>query len=340
MPDPIAQRMSRILTMIAYVRRRPEGVPIKELAGYLGCSEEDVASDINAALLCGAPPYQPSDYVNAGIEGGRVFMSFADHIPRPVALTLQEGMALLAALRSLPVGVAKQETIAALRAKVSGLFFGGNKRKLREVGRRIRLGGRPPAHGAALKLLEEAAEKGEEVRMEYYTASRNAMTERELRPYGLVEHGGVWYVVGWCMMRDKELPFRVDRIRRVEKTGQRFEPPKNFDLGRYAADEMFFPTSRDLKVRIRLAPDLVRWVRDERLGHDVEEMPDGSGVLRLSVSRAEWLLGWLMQHGTRAEVLSPPALRKKMVEHCDAVLGLYGDVPGTEEEAQPPAPSI
>ncbi|HRU04934.1 MAG TPA: WYL domain-containing protein [Candidatus Brocadiia bacterium] len=325
MPDPVAQRLTRILTMIAYVRRRPEGVPIGELTQYLGCTREELVADIDAALLCGAPPYLPSDYINAGIERGRVFISLADHISRPIALTLQEALAVLLALDSLPAGMAANEVVRGLRGRILGLFPGQGRREIQRIGRRLRLGGQPGPLGQTLGVLEEAIRDSEEVRIEYYTASRDAMSERVVRPYGLVEQGGMWYAVGWCLMRDRELPFRVDRIRRIEKTGQRFDPPKDFDIARYAREEMYFPTSRDLHAAIRLAPDLVRWVMDERFAGAIEPQEDGAAVLTLSVSRWEWLLSWLLQYGPKAEALRPPALRSKMIEACDAALANYAE---------------
>ena len=321
----LPDNLTRLLTMVAYARRAPEGVPLQELADYLGCSEQEIIEDLDRVLLCGVPPYLPSDYINAGVEAGRVYIMFADHISRPINLTALEAMALLAALRSLPVGVKEQEAVAALRERITGLFSGPGRERLLEADRSIRLGGREPGSGSTLQVIEQAIERGEEVRMEYYTASRNEMSERRLLPYGLVEHGGHWYVVGWCLTRERELPFRVDRIRKIEATGERFETPRNFDLERYTQSEMYFPTARDLRVRIRLAPVLVRWVEDDPPGQEIQRTPDGGAMLQVSVSRAEWLLSWLLQHGGQAEALDPPELRRRMVEHCNATLAAYGE---------------
>ena len=325
MAEKVAQRLTRILTMIAYVRRRPEGAPLAEVAAYLGCSEDQVLKDIDVALLCGAPPYLPSDYVNAGVEGDRVFISFADHLQRPINLTVPETLGVLLALNALPVGVAEYETLAALRSKILGLLPGGGGRKLRKLGRRIRLSERRPGHDRNLHLIEEAISRRVEVRMTYYTASRDAMSERDVRPYGLVEHGGHWYLVGWCRLRERELPFRVDRIRRLELKEETFTPPEDFDLETYSRPEMFFPTSRDLAVTIRLGPDRVRWVREERLHGELRTTPDGGALLELRISRPEWLLGWTFQHGAEAEILSPDSVREKMLERCEATLALYGE---------------
>ena len=329
MPDRVSQRLNRMLTMVAYVRRHADGVPVREVADYLGCTPQDVAHDIDAVLMCGVPPYLPSDYINAGIDGGRVFISFADHIHRPINLTLQEALALLLALRSLPVRASAEDAVGPLRSKIMRLLPGRGQ-ELRRIGRRIRLGGRRSALGRTLHMLDEAIAASRVVHMEYYTASRNDMTERDLEPYGLIEHGGNWYVVGRCRVRQRELPFRVDRIRRLETTEQTFQTPADFRLEAYRSAEMYFPTSRDVRVRIRVAPELVRWIREERPPSEIEPAPDGGAFVSLSVTHAEWLLAWLIQHVELAEVVSPVALRQKMVSFCDAALAVYS--------LSPPAP--
>lgn len=55
-------------------------------------------------------------------------------------------------------------------------------------------------------------------------------TAREIDPYGVLLFSGVWYVHGWCHLRQDTRTFRVDRIRRVDVLPQRFEPPVDFDL--------------------------------------------------------------------------------------------------------------
>ena len=324
MPDPLPQRVKRILTMIAYVRRRKDGVPLRDLADYLGCSPQEVASDIDAVLMCGVPPYLPSDYINAGIEGDRVFISFADHIHRPINLTLQEALALLLALRFLPVGASAPSAVGRLRSKIARLLPGRGG-ELRRIGRRIRLGGARTALGRTLYTLEQAIAESREVHMKYYTASRDAMTERDLRPYGLIEHGGNWYTVGRCLLRNRDLPFRVDRIREIDLTDRTFRMPGDFDIEKYRAAEMYFPTSRDIRVRIRVAPELVRWIREERPPSEVELAPDGGAFVTISVTHAEWLLSWLIQHTTSAEAIEPPEVRGKMMRFCDAALAVYGE---------------
>lgn len=55
-------------------------------------------------------------------------------------------------------------------------------------------------------------------------------TAREVDPYGVLLLGGLWYVHGWCHLRQGTRTFRVDRIRRIDVLPRQFDPPANFDV--------------------------------------------------------------------------------------------------------------
>jgi predicted DNA-binding transcriptional regulator YafY len=71
--------------------------------------------------------------------------------------------------------------------------------------------GTPPASETALTLAE-AAQRNRRVRASY-TSYAGAETTRELSPYGLVVHGGRWYLAAYDHGRDDLRTFRVDRMR-------------------------------------------------------------------------------------------------------------------------------
>jgi predicted DNA-binding transcriptional regulator YafY len=62
-----------------------------------------------------------------------------------------------------------------------------------------------------------------------YRSYRDAETEREFDPYGLVYRMGYWYTVGYCHLRSELRTLRLDRIVSVEEREQSFQPPANFD---------------------------------------------------------------------------------------------------------------
>lgn len=315
-------RLQRILLMVPYIQQHP-GIRVQDVAAYLGCPPETILADLDAVLLCGVPPYLPNNYIDVVLEGDRIQLAFAEHFKRPVNLTFEEALSLNLALRRLPLTQRGMEAAAELRRKVLALLPSGTRALWRDARRRLNVGASQKGLQERIARLEQAIESGREVRMEYYTASRDEMTRRDVRPYGLIEHNGEWYLVGHCLLRDRELPFRVDRIRELELLDRTFEPPANFDIEKYRRPQMYFPTSRDLRVKLRVAPELARWVREENPTGRIRKLPDGSLILHLSVSQPQWIISWVMSRAGQVEVLAPEALRRKVAESCRAALAGY-----------------
>jgi predicted DNA-binding transcriptional regulator YafY len=77
--------------------------------------------------------------------------------------------------------------------------------------------GTPPQSETALALAE-AAQRNRRVTASY-TSHQGAETSRTISPYGLVVHGGRWYLAAYDHDREDLRTFRVDRMRGVEMQG-------------------------------------------------------------------------------------------------------------------------
>jgi proteasome accessory factor C len=324
-----AQKANRILTMIPIIRNRP-GIKITELAKQLGVTERTIMTDLDSILMCGVPPYLPNDYIGVYVDPNQgVQVQFADQFTRPVSLTYMEALSLRLALENVPA--VKGGGARRLAAKLDQLL----PKSLRS-GKRFRTPGPPGSMLARIQTLERATLERREADIEYYTASRDEMTRRVVRPYALIEHQGYWYVVAFCTMRKRELPFRVDRIKCARLMEERFEVPPDFDIAKYRRPAMYLPSEREVTVRVRVTPEAVGRFRFARTGgaasagsegmpsiKDLRHMKDGSAEIALSVSRPKWLISWALQHTDSVEILSPPELREEMRTACESLLDLY-----------------
>src|SRR5258708_24799099 len=81
---------------------------------------------------------------------------------------------------------------------------------------------------STVTVLSSAIQTGQCVRLQYRSA-RSDVTERVFAPHGVVYHGGLWYTIGYCHLRQEQRLFRLDRIQQVEVTSETFSPPVNFD---------------------------------------------------------------------------------------------------------------
>lgn len=315
--------------MIPLIRARP-GIRIPELASIFGVHEDEIWEDITEVLtMCGVPPYLPHNYFVFSIKGDRVWIRFAEHLSRPVHLTLQEALAIDLALRSVSGGRPPQWLHAAprLRKKLSELLGGSDRKALETLDRSV--GGRKPSDLVTdtIRLIKESMQRNLCVEIEYYTASRDRVSRRVVEPYGLIDHKGFWYVVAQDRLRGQQVPFRVDRIRTAEiAPDEEYEVPDDFKIESWRRDEMWTSDSSDVDVKVRFSPTVAGRIREDSERGTIRELPDG-GILktfRISRNRPRWLFTHLARFGAHAEISAPKELRAGMAAFLEEMLAPYG----------------
>ncbi len=330
--------------MIPLIRARP-GIRIPELASIFGVREEEVWEDITEVLtLCGVPPYLPHNYLVFSIHGDQVSIRFAEHLSRPVHLTLQEALAIDLALRSVSGGrpAAFGDAAPRLRRKLRDLLGGRDREALRAFDRSV--GGIGPSDPvvATFQVLKQAMQRNVAVRLTYYTAGRDAVGSRIIHPYGLVDLRGHWYVIAGDPARGREAAFRVDRIRDAAlDESKEYEVPDEFNAADWRREEMVAPSASDMVVRVRFAAAAAPRVREEAERRSLEEQSDGRlvRVYRVDAERPRWFLAHLARFGAEAEILDPPALREAMAHYLDGMLSAGAAGPRTIEAARTSRPA-
>ena len=173
---------------------------------------EQLDDDLALVLMIGVPPYSPGDYLDVDDDGEFVTIRLADHFSRPLRLTPAEGLALLAAGRTLLAvpGTDPDGPLATALAKLEHAL------DLPDVVVEV---GEP----TYLDAVRDAAARGERVEIDYWSAGRDELTTRRIDPAVAFFAMGEWYVSAYCHRANDERMFRVDRIRALRPTGEHFE---------------------------------------------------------------------------------------------------------------------
>ncbi len=178
--------------------------------------------------------------------------------------------------------------------------------------------------------LEDACREKRRVWMRYRTASRgDQVSERELDPYLLhIYRGTNPYVIGWCHKRQEVRWFRVDRILALKTLPETFEIDPTFDPKAHLA--MIFQHEAGgipRQVRIWFDAQTAPFIRERRWHPTqvIEENPDGSLILRMTVRGMNDVKRWVLGYGRGARVLEPPDLVDMMRQEIGEMSRQYVD---------------
>lgn len=288
-------RLRRILAVVPWVAAH-DGPAIADVCERFAMTEKELLADLDLLYVCGLHPYTPDMLIEVEIADARVWIRYAEYFARPLRLTPAEGLALVAAGRTLLAtpGTDPDGPLARGLRKLSAALGIDDPEALD-----IELGA---AEEATLATLRRAVDEGRAVGVSYYSFGRDEWTDRVIEPHAVFNAAGQWYVSARCRNVDDERLFRIDRIREVTVTDETFEPPAEpRELAVYS------PRDDDPRIVLDLSPR-ASWVVGQYPVEEVEHRADGAARVRLAVSEAAWLDRLLLRLGPDAVVVDgvPP----------------------------------
>ncbi|MFD6230260.1 helix-turn-helix transcriptional regulator [Streptomyces sp. NPDC060232] len=156
---------------------------------------------------------------------------------------------------------------------------------------------------------------------------------RRLRPYGLVLKSGVWYIVA-ATESGAAATYRVAQVLDAVPAEERFERPRDFDLGAYWASYLAEFQARRYTgtATIRLSPRGRRRLPDNVAPEVVRAVDatatavggDGWVEAVVPTESTAHACGELLRLGTDVEVLAPAELRRAMADTVGALARAYG----------------
>lgn len=310
------ERLVRLLNLIPYLQSH-QGVEVEEVVDEFGISEKQLTDDVNLVFLCGLPGYTPAELVNVQIESGRIYISNADTIARPLRLSVDEALALIVALRTLastPGLTDGNDAVARALAKVeaaAGAVAPGST-----------LAVHVEAQAAAVAAVREALAGKRRLRLTYHGANRDQTTERDVDPVRLLVIEGHTYLEAWCRLAEGLRTFRLDRVLAATVLDAPAEPPADLQLPDLSS-RVFHPGPDDLVVTLDLMP-AGRWVAEYYPVDSTEEV-DGRLRVQLRTSDETWVRRLALRLGGAARIVDPPAVAAKAADDAKAALAGYAE---------------
>ena len=149
---------------------------------------------------------------------------------------------------------------------------------------------------------------------------------RTLRPYGVINRNGFWYLVGFDTGYDAQRTYRIDRIEGDVTPGPAgsFVRPDDFDIeSSVPTDPKTFGNGASEHATVRIDANLASGVIAE-LGRDAvvnENADTGQIDVKVACGNFDAFRVWLFAMVDRAEVVEPESVRRRIVDELVALGG-------------------
>jgi proteasome accessory factor C len=215
-----AFRLRRLLAILAWMAQVGEA-PIDETAARFDLSPGALVTELEMAACCGVPPYTPDQLMEIVVTDTTVSVRVGTSLARPRRLSPSEGFALATSARAL-LAVPGSDESGALSSALAKLdrVLGGEEGK--DIGVELDA-------PTLLPLVRRAVADRRPLRISYYSASTDRVTDREIAPLRLFASEGHWYIDAWCRTAGDMRRFRVDRIGAAEQLDTAFPPEAVLD---------------------------------------------------------------------------------------------------------------
>ena len=169
-----------------------------------------------------------------------------------------------------------------------------------------------------LSAAEKSIESRAVLALKYHDRT-GEFSERSVEPHALLFKQGLWYIYGYCRLREDFRLFKLGRIEQMNETGETFERrplPEDKPFSRWFGAE----NSVTVKFEIQKSAlsDFEEWVGIEHirpLGENFTaevRLPDDGG-----------LISKILAFGTGLKVLSPEPLKKRIAAAAQAIAQVY-----------------
>jgi predicted DNA-binding transcriptional regulator YafY len=283
-------------------------VSIADVRERLQLSEEELREDIEVLNVVNFGGGSYVLYAEILEAEGQIEVDpepYSDNFDRPARLLPVEAKALIAAIDLIGEHI-PEGSLASAREKI-----------VAALGEDPMDQGLQVAHARSddpdvARCVSEAIVAHRLIELNYYKENEDEFSLRRVEPYALVNGREGWYVATFDPEKGEMRHFRLDRIRRAEVTGERFEPRAEVDPAAEVDGWMRTgEVSASRTARVWISPERARWARETR--RVVQECADGAVVVELGFAGVGWLVREVLKEAGDAAVLEPRDAREAVL---------------------------
>ena len=322
-------QLARQWKIIQALSSSRQGRTAVQLAQEMECHKRTVYRDLEALQLAGFPVYNER---REGKTHWQLLDSMKETMPLPLNLTELMALYFSRGMMKTVEHTFFWEAWESLFAKIKTTLPAETMEYLDQIKSSLAVGGRQSRYrndiGDTFDTLHEAIASRRCLNITYFTISRRSESRRRIAPYKIWYFDGSFYLIADCSLRGDIRLFLLDRIKKITVLDEGFEMPEGFDAEEFMKASFGVFQGEPVKVRIQFDPAVADYIA-ERSWHpsqSIESFADGSIIFEAVVAGTREIKFWILQWGSKAEVLSPEALRQELIKEATEMSAVYSAV--------------
>ena len=219
-------RLTRITATLIHLQSK-KIVTAKEIAKRFEVSLRTVYRDIKTLQEAGVP---------VGSENGVGYFIVEGYSLPPIMITEEEANALIVSekliLNQGDTSLIKDFT--SILFKIKSILRAFDKENVSRLDNRIRpLFKKEKLKSNWLSSLQKSIANANIVKIKYHSIYKDQITTRKIEPLAVYFTENAWVLVAFCLLRNDQREFRLDRILELFTTTETFDYQEEFTLSKY-----------------------------------------------------------------------------------------------------------
>jgi predicted DNA-binding transcriptional regulator YafY len=303
-------KTDRLLAIVIKMLNR-QNVSAKELADYFEVSVRTIQRDIDAINMAGIPVVASRGNVGGYsiLENFKINNSFFTSTEQNLLLTTLQGVYKAYNDNSLTDIIDKLSLI-----KTSTTSMGKN-----HIIMDFSSWWNSEKQKEKVDKIKGAIENNKVICFDYFDMNGET-SKRELEAINLILKVNVWYIYGFCRLRQDYRLFKMTRVKNLQVTEQKYKSKENFK--EYKFD---YNNSGNIKLKLKFDKSAINRIDDYFGIEDLTFNANGDILVEIYYNEDEWVYGMILSFGDKVEVIEPMHIRGIIKTRLQKTLNKYMD---------------
>lgn len=299
-------RIDRLSAILIHLQSK-KWVTAGEIADRFGMSLRTVYRDLKALEEAGVP---------VGAEAGKgYFLVEGYHLP-PVMFTREEAGAMLMAEKMVEkfTDNSVKEHYQSAMYKIKSVLPDIEKQFVSDLNCNIEVFYTPMADSPNnfMLVIQQALVNNQVLNIEYLSISKEEHTCREIEPVGLCFYSISWHLIAYCRLRNEYRDFRVDRIKCLTLSSEKFAPREKITMREYFQRHSESRELSEVVIRVNKKAEAIFQNVKYYYGFLGQEERDGYLEMDFVSDDLDYFGRWLLMYADSIDVVQPVKLKTIM----------------------------